>query len=71
MLILGYSECEDFYLTELARSSGTSYVLALSGMHLSLFSIIIRRILSPFSGKRCARILSLAFIAFYVVFIGP
>ena len=71
MLILGYSECEDFYLTELARSSGTSYVLALSGMHLSLFSIIIRRILYPFAGKRGARILSLAFIAFYVVLIGP
>ena len=71
MLILGYSECEDFYLTELARSSGTSYVLALSGMHLSLFSIIIRRILYPFAGNRGARILSLAFIAFYVVLIGP
>lgn len=71
MLLLGYSDSGSHPLSILARESGTSHVLALSGMHLSLFSLLLKAILTPLFGKRNGRFISLLFIAFYVVLIGP
>ena len=71
MLLSGCSADNDFPLSELARESGTSYVLALSGMHLSVFSLLIQLVLSPLLGRRNARLISILVIAFYVFYIGP
>ena len=71
MLTLGYSAQEDFLLTELARDSGTSYVLALSGMHLSLLAMLLRFTLKPLVGERRARLLALLVVSLYVFLIGP
>ena len=71
MLILGIGGTGQSPLVELARKSGTSHVLALSGMHLSLFSMILKLVFSPVLGSRRARLLSLGLIAVYVFLIGP
>ena len=71
MLLTGCSADPDFPLSSLARESGTSYVLALSGMHLSVFSVFIQILLKPFLGRRNARFISILVIAFYVFYIGP
>ena len=71
MLLTGCSADPDFPLSSLARESGTSYVLALSGMHLSVFSVFIQILLRPFLGRRNARFISILVIAFYVFYIGP
>lgn len=71
MLLLGYCDHADFELSKLAQASGTSYVLALSGMHLSLLTLLLRFCLTPFLGKRGARLISLMLTAFYVYLIGP
>ena len=71
MLLTGCSADPDFPLSSLARESGTSYVLALSGMHLSVFSVFIQILLKPFLGRRNARFISILIIAFYVFYIGP
>ena len=46
-------------------------MLALSGMHLSVFSLLVQLVLSPFLGRRNARFISILTIAFYVFYIGP
>ena len=71
MLLTGCCADPDFPLSSLARESGTSYVLALSGMHLSVFSVFIQILLKPFLGRRNARFISILIIAFYVFYIGP
>ena len=71
MLLTGCCADPDFPLSSLARESGTSYVLALSGMHLSVFSVFIQVLLKPFLGRRNARFISILIIAFYVFYIGP
>lgn len=71
MLLSGCCADNDFPLSELARESGTSYVLALSGMHLSVFSLLVQLVLSPFLGRRNAHFISILTIAFYVFYIGP
>lgn len=70
MLLLGYSDEAAFPLTDLARASGTSHVLALSGMHLALFSKLFGLLLTPLLGKRQGRALSLCLIASYVFLTG-
>lgn len=71
MLTLGYSGQEDFRLIELARRSGTSYVLALSGMHLSLLAMLLRFAMKPLVGERRARLIALLVVSLYVFLIGP
>ena len=71
MLLLGCTDMPDFPLTDLARSSGTSHVLSLSGMHLSLFATLLRLVLVPLVGRRRGRALALAMVFFYVFTIGP
>ncbi len=71
MLLLGYSESEDFPLNTLARKSGTSYVLALSGMHLSLFALLVKKIFSFILSKSEARLVSIFLLSLYVILIGP
>ncbi len=70
MLLLGYSDEASFPLTSLARASGTSHVLALSGMHLALFSKLLGLLLTPLLGKRQGRALALCLIAAYVFLTG-
>lgn len=70
MLLLGLSDDPDYPLTQLARESGTSYVLALSGMHIGFFSMLLGLLLKPLFGKRGARALSLLLLSLYVAVIG-
>lgn len=71
LLLLGKKNETDSELTLLARESGTSYLLALSGMHISLFSFFISFLLSFILGKRNARLVSLSIMLLYVFIIGP
>lgn len=53
------------------RKSGTSHVLALSGMHLGIVSGILALIFKPVAGKRGAFCLSLVFIFLFIFLAGP
>ena len=71
MLLLGYTPSNDSELTTLARNSGNSHILALSGMHLALFSSLITFVLTPIFTKKYAKIISLSLLTLYILFIGP
>ena len=69
LLLLGIKEKDDYPLKELSRKSGSAFVLALSGMHLSFFALGINRLLF-FLGKRNSKIISLIILTFYVIIVG-
>lgn len=71
LLLLGRKRDLEDPLSELARRSGTSYILALSGMHISLFSFLFALVLSPLFGRRAGRCISLSLLLLYVIVIGP
>ena len=71
MLILGITPNIDSEISLLARNSGNSHILALSGMHLSLFSAILVFILKPIFTKRYAKLISLSILTLYILMIGP
>lgn len=71
MLLLGISSDPEFELKQLAQKSGTSYVLALSGMHISLLSLLLLAAFKPVLGKRGGKLVSLIIILIYVFLIGP
>ena len=70
-LTIGEQKEIPFQLKKAYSESGTLHALALSGMHLSVFSVFIQVLLKPFLGRRNARFISILIIAFYVFYIGP
>jgi len=70
MLLLGSRENPEYELVSYAQNSGMSYVLALSGMHLSLLSMLLGIALKPIFGKRGGKAVSLFLLLFYVVMTG-
>lgn len=69
MLILGFSNIEGFELKEKAASSGSSFVLALSGMHLSIYYLVFSLILFPFK-KETKKPFIMIFLFLFVFLIG-
>lgn len=70
MLLLGFSLDGEGEIKQLAKESGTSHVLALSGMHLAFFSSLLSLALYPIF-KKDASYFSLVFLFLYVSIIGP
>ena len=71
MLLLGITPSVDSEISLLARNSGNSHILALSGMHLSLLSTLLVFLLTPIFNKRYAKIIALSILSLYILFIGP
>ncbi len=71
LLLLGLSIDPESHISSLARESGTSYILALSGMHISLISLMLSLIIRPIVGRRGGRVVSLSLLLIYVMLVGP
>ncbi len=71
MLLLGRSCDAAFPLKALSLSSGCAHLLALSGMHLQFFIMILSSILIPLLGKRRGRRVSVLIALLYVLLVGP
>jgi competence protein ComEC len=69
-LLLGVRDNLDSTLARSYRDAGISHVLALSGMHLAVFSALIALIFKPLLGRRGAAILGTLFILAYVFLVG-
>lgn len=69
LLLLGFSEMDDFELKTLAKESGSSFVLALSGMHLTIYYSLLSIILFPFKKESKGPII-LIFLTLFVFLIG-
>lgn len=57
-------------LSDAARKYGLSYLLALSGMHLGLFQMLLFPLFSSFLSKRTAKLLVFCFLSFFVYSTG-
>ncbi|MGN0907686.1 MAG: ComEC/Rec2 family competence protein [Bullifex sp.] len=71
LLLLGIKSDPESRISELARKSGNSHVLALSGMHLSLFTWMLSLMLTPIFTKRYAKLISLFILLMYIMMTGP
>lgn len=71
LLLLGIKSNPESEVSALAVKSGNSHILALSGMHLSLFTWMLSAVLTPLFGKRYAKLISLSFLLLYIMMIGP
>jgi competence protein ComEC len=69
-LLLGVRDNLDSTLARSYRDAGISHVLALSGMHLAVFSALIALIFKPLLGRRGAAVLGALFILAYVFLVG-
>ena len=69
-LLCGAKEYTALNLSEIFRKAGLSHILALSGMHLSLFSGLVKKVFSVFSEKRLQTVLSVLVAAVFVFFAG-
>jgi competence protein ComEC len=69
-LLLGVRDNLDSTLARSYRDAGISHVLALSGMHLAVFSALIALIFKPLLGRRKAAVLGVLFILAYVFLVG-
>lgn len=69
-LISGSREYTDTSVSEAFRNAGLSHILALSGMHLSLFAGLTDKSLGRAAGKRWAPWLSLVAASLFVWFAG-
>ena len=69
-LLCGAKEYTALSLSEIFRKAGLSHILALSGIHLSLFSGLIKKAFSVFSGKRLETVLSVLVAGLFVFFAG-
>lgn len=70
-LFLGVKDDLDTEFSDAFKASGCLHVLALSGQHLSILSAMIVFFLVPFTGKKAAFAIGLAFIGAYVFTVGP
>lgn len=71
MLLLGQSDSSAFPLKELARQSGLSHLLALSGMHLSVFLGLSTAFCSFFLGPCRAKRAGMVLPFLFVLIAGP
>lgn len=69
-LVCGAREYTDQTVSDAFRGAGLSHILALSGMHLSLFSSLTERTAGRALGKRMHPVLTLASSALFVWFAG-
>ena len=69
-LLCGAREYTDLSVSEAFRKAGLSHILALSGMHLSLFSGLSEKTVGKIAGKRFSSFLSLAAALLFVWFAG-
>ena len=63
-LLLGYGDDGVFALSDNARQSGLSHVLALSGMHLSIIAVIVSKPLGLIFGKKSRHLVSIILFLF-------
>lgn len=68
-MVLGYKDDISDNVYELYRSAGVSHILAISGLHISIFAGIILFLLNRFNRKIASAVL-LVFMAFYCVITG-
>ncbi len=71
MLLLGRTGDGAFPLKDLSLGSGCAHLLALSGMHLQFFMLLLSFALVPLLGKRRGRVVSVAIALLYVLLVGP
>ena len=69
-LLCGAREYTDLSVSEAFRNAGLSHILALSGMHLSLFSGLSEKTVGKIVGQRFSSYLSLAAALLFVWFAG-
>ncbi|MFP4613710.1 MAG: ComEC/Rec2 family competence protein, partial [Spirochaetaceae bacterium] len=69
-LLLGRRDGVSAESERLFRRSGTSHLLALSGMHLGVLIAPVGLVLSPIAGRRAAAAVSLVVVVCYVFLIG-
>jgi competence protein ComEC len=69
-LILGVKDAVDTQLSENYRKAGSSHVLALSGMHLSLIIALLSLLLKRVLGLKLSAVLGAFFIVCYVYLVG-
>ncbi|MGP1586987.1 MAG: ComEC/Rec2 family competence protein [Treponemataceae bacterium] len=69
-LLAGSKEYTNTILTQSFRNAGLSHILALSGMHVSIFSGSSEKIIGKFAGKRITEFISLLSVLLFVWFAG-
>ena len=69
-LLSGIREYTDPVLSDNFKNAGLSHILALSGMHLSLFNNLAKKIFSIFKKKTIILLGQISFILFFVWFAG-
>jgi competence protein ComEC len=70
-LLLGIRDNLDHDLADLYQKAGSSHILALSGMHLAVISVLIAFLLRRPLGLKAATVFGALFIFFYVFLVGP
>lgn len=70
MLILGRSDQEGFLYKNYALSLGCAHLLALSGMHLSIISLLFTCIFSKIVSKKKSRYVTLIAISYFLYMTG-
>ena len=69
-LLSGIKDYTDKNLSDAFRKAGLSHILALSGMHLSLFSALSKKISTKLAGDKISSIFQLASVCIFVWFAG-
>ncbi|MCL2472655.1 MAG: ComEC/Rec2 family competence protein, partial [Treponema sp.] len=69
-LLLGVRDDLNVDLSDGFRNSGCAHILALSGMHLAIFSGVLAFLFRKPLGKRWAALLGVVFVVFYVFVAG-
>ncbi|ADK80634.1 ComEC/Rec2 family competence protein [Sediminispirochaeta smaragdinae] len=69
-LLLGRKRDPSSPVFTLFRRAGASHILALSGMHIGILASLVLSLLRPIVGKRCAKVLLLFFLPFYLFLVG-
>ncbi len=70
MLILGRSDQDGFIFKNYALSLGCAHLLALSGMHLSIISLLFISLFSKIITKKKSKYLTLLILTFYIYITG-
>lgn len=68
-MVLGYKDDISDSIYDLYRSAGVAHILAISGLHISIFAGIILFLLNKFNRKMASFVL-IVFMAFYCVITG-
>ena len=65
-LVFGYNQTIDEDLKEQFNQSNITYILAVSGMHVAILVLAVKKIFEKISGKREAKFVSILIIVFYM-----